>query len=120
MATGTGTRQTAPAFHDNFSFRGAPLSAGASDAVLQIGNCEKSMFGVAARNGNACAPNTPNGAANAAAAPPRNNVRRSSRVLSFSSRDILHSCSQNGMAPPSAQHMMLRPIMFHTGDRLFG
>ena len=62
MATGSGARQTAPAFQDNFSFRGAPVSAGASDEALQIGNSEKSMFGVALRNGKACAPNTPVGA----------------------------------------------------------
>ena len=28
------------AFHDSFSLRGAPVSAGVSDAVLQIGNSE--------------------------------------------------------------------------------
>src|SRR5882672_11559157 len=92
MATGSGARQTAPAFHDNFSFRGAPVSGVASEEVLQIGNSEKSMLGVAARNGKACAPNTPIGAANAAAAPARNSVRRSSNVLScFSSLDIRFS-----------------------------
>src|SRR6266850_7706450 len=82
MATGSGARQTAPAFQDNFSFRGAPVSGAASEEVLQIGNSEKSMFGAAARNGKACAPNTPIGAANAAAAPARNKARRSSNVLS--------------------------------------
>jgi hypothetical protein len=76
MATGSGARQTAPAFQESFNLRGAPVSAGASDAVLQIGNSEKSM-GDACRNGNACAPHTPSGAANAAAAPPRNSDRRS-------------------------------------------
>ena len=57
-----------------------PSARVASDAVLQIGNSEKSIAGVAARNGNACAPKTPSGAANAAAAPERNSVRRSSNA----------------------------------------
>jgi hypothetical protein len=93
MATGSGARQTAPAFQDNFSFRGAPVSGAASDEALQIGNSEKSMLCVAARNGKACAPNTPIGAANAAAAPARNNARRSSSALPlFSSRDIFFPC----------------------------
>src|SRR6266852_6708656 len=95
MATGSGARQTAPAFQDNFSFRGAPASGAASDEALQIGNSEKSIFGVAERNGNACAPNTPNGAANAATAPARNNVRRSSNASShFISLDIFFSCCE--------------------------
>src|SRR5882757_7552354 len=116
MATGSGARQTAPAFHDNFSFLGVPVSGGASDAVLQIGNSEKSMFGAAAPNGKACAPYTPIGAANAAAAPPRNNARRSSNPLSFvSSCDILFPCSQNGKALPSAQHVAAADH-FHTAD----
>src|ERR1700738_2398021 len=93
MVTGSGARQTAPAFQDNFSFRGAPMSGAASDDALQIGNSEKSILGVAERNGKACAPNTPNGAANTAAAPARNNVRRSSNALShFISLDIFFSC----------------------------
>ena len=41
---------------------------------------------VAARNGKACAPNTPTGAANAAATPARNKVRRSSN----DSSSLLH------------------------------
>src|SRR6266581_6675852 len=81
MATGTGARQTAPAFHESFSLRGAPAIGGTSDAVLQIGNSEKSIAGVAARNGSACAPKTPRGAASAAAAPERNSARRSSTGL---------------------------------------
>src|ERR1700726_618266 len=93
MATGSGARQTAPAFQDSFSLRGAPVSGGASDDALQIGNSEKSMFGVAARNGKACAPNTPIGAANAPAAPARNSVRRSSNALSCLSFDIFYLCS---------------------------
>src|SRR3981189_875159 len=105
MATGSGARQTAPAFHDNFSFRGAPVSAGASDAVLQIGNSEKSMPGVAARNGKACAPYTPIGAANAAAAPARSNVRRSSSVLScFTSSDISSPAFERHSAAVGATH----------------
>src|ERR1700730_4091669 len=93
MATGRGARQTAPAFQDNFSFLGAPVSGAASDEVLQIGNSEKSMFGVAARNGKACAPSTPIGAVNAAAAPAPSNVRRSRKSLScLVSLDILFSC----------------------------
>src|SRR5260221_12628850 len=92
MATGSGARQTAPAFQDNFSFRGAPVSGAASDEVLQIGNSEKSLFGVAERNAKACAPNTPNGAANPAAAPERNNVRRYNNPLShFTSLDSFFS-----------------------------
>src|SRR6266542_4216289 len=81
MATGIGARQTAPAFHESFNLRGAPITGGASDAVLQIGNSEKSIAGVAVRNGSACAPKTPRGAASAAAAPERNSVRRSSTCL---------------------------------------
>src|SRR5260221_14702701 len=93
MATGSGARQTAPAFQDNFSFRAAPVRGAASVEVLQIGNSEKSIFVVAERNGKACAPNTPNGAANTAAAPERNNVRRSNNSLShFTSLDIFFSC----------------------------
>src|SRR5258705_13491094 len=93
MATGSGARQTAPAFQDNFSLRGAPVSGAASDEALQMGNSEKSIFGVAARNGNARAPNTPIGVANAAAAPARNKARRSSNALScFTSLDIFFSC----------------------------
>jgi hypothetical protein len=107
MATGSGARQTAPAFQDSFSFRGAPVSGAASDAVLQIGNSEKSIFDVAARNGNACAPNTPIGAANAAAAPARNSVRRSSSALScffsLSTFSVPAFLLSIGMAPPSAQ-----------------
>src|SRR3981189_373316 len=106
MATGSGARQTAPAFQDNFSFRGAPVSGGASEEVLQIGNSEKSMFGAAARNGKACALNTPIGAANAAAAPARNNVRRSSNASSrFLSLDIFFSCFR------AAQHRRRRNTM---------
>ena len=45
MATGTGARQTAPAFQDSFSLRGAPVSAGASEAVRHSGNSEKSIAG---------------------------------------------------------------------------
>src|SRR5258708_376851 len=89
MATGSGARQTAPAFQDSFSFRGAPVGGGASEEVLQIG---KSMAGVAARNGKACAPNMPIGAANTAAAPARNNIRRLSNALSCISLDIFVSC----------------------------
>ena len=63
-------------------FARRPCSAPcASDAVLQIGNSEKSITGATARNGNACAPKTPSGAATAAAAPERNSVRRSSNRL---------------------------------------
>src|ERR1700730_4348189 len=110
MATGSGARQTAPAFQDNFSFRGAPVSGAASDEVLQIGNSEKSIFGAAARNGNACAPNTPDGAANAAAAPARNNVRRSSNALShFISLDIFFSCFRAAWGPRRRNAMTLRP-----------
>ena len=68
MATGTGAKHTAPAFQDSFSLRGAPVSTGASDAVLQIGNSEKSIGGVA-RSDKACAPSAPSGPAKAAAAP---------------------------------------------------
>ena len=42
-----------------FQFARYPASGGATDAVLQIGNCEKSVAGVVARNGKACAPTTP-------------------------------------------------------------
>src|ERR1700730_9061777 len=98
MATGSGARQTAPAFQDSFSFRGAPVSGGESDEVLQIGNCEKSMSGVAARNGKACAPNMPIGAANDAAAPARSIVRRSSNALSFISLDIFSCFERHGAA----------------------
>jgi hypothetical protein len=75
IATGTGVRQTAPAFHDSLSLRGGPLSTGASDDVLHIGNFEKSIAG-AARSASDCAPQPPSGAANAAAAPPRKRWRR--------------------------------------------
>src|SRR5258707_12477800 len=92
MATGSGARQTAPAFQDSFSFRGAPVGGEPSEEVLQIGNCEKSMSGVAARNGKARAPNMPIGAANTAAAPARNNIRRLSNALSCISLDIFFSC----------------------------
>src|ERR1700730_647965 len=109
MATGSGARQTAPAFQDNFSFRGAPVSGAASDEALQLGNSEKSTFGVAAGNGNACAPITPNGAANAVAAPARNNVRRSSNALShFISLDIF-SCFRAAWGPRRRNAMTLRP-----------
>src|SRR5882757_5270459 len=119
MATGSGARQTAPAFHDNFSFRGAPVSGGASDDALQIGNSEKSMFGAAARNGKACAPNTPIGAANAAAAPARNKVRRSSNALScFVSLVIILSCFRAAWRRRRRNAMTLRPLLFHTGDQL--
>src|SRR5882762_11976065 len=116
MATGSGARQTAPAFQDNFSFRGAPASA--SDEVLQIGNSEKSMFAVAARNGNACAPNTPIGAANAAAAPARNKARRSSNALScFTSLDIFFSCFRAAQGRRRRNAMTLRPATFHIGEQ---
>jgi hypothetical protein len=82
----------------------APVSGAALEAVLQIGNCEKSIAGGAARNGKACAPNTPIGAANAAAAPVRSKVRRSSSVLFFTSLDIFLSLS-TGKALPSAQRI---------------
>jgi len=62
---------------------------------LQIGNSEKSMFGATARNGKACAPNTPIGATNAAAAPARSKPRRSNKAFfSFGSFDISFSCIQ--------------------------
>src|SRR5258706_5409744 len=113
MATGSGARQTAPAFQDNFSFRGAPVSGAASDEVLQIGNSEKSIFGVAERNGKACAPNTPDGAAKAAAAPARNNVRRSSNALSrFISLDIFFSCCRAALClrRPNANTLRHRTV----------
>src|SRR6266404_3378423 len=81
MATGTGARQTAPAFHESFSLRGAPPIGGTSDAVLQIGNSDRSIAGAVTPNGSACAPKTPSGAASAAAAPERNSARRSSTGL---------------------------------------
>src|ERR1700722_11296073 len=70
-------RHTAPAFHDSFSLRGAPVRAGASEAVLQSGNWEKSMPEKTARGEKACAPSAPAGPANAAARPACSNVRRS-------------------------------------------
>src|ERR1700710_111220 len=96
MATGSCTEHTAPAFQDTRSLRGAPVSGGASDEALQIGNSEKSIAD-AALNGKACAPNTPIGAPSAAAAPARNKVRRSSSASSrFISFDILFSCDWHG------------------------
>jgi hypothetical protein len=62
------------------------------------------MFGATVRNGNACALNTPIGAANAAAAPARNNVRRSSNALfRLLCPDIHLSWFLSGTKPPSAQ-----------------
>ena len=91
------------------AIRGAP-AIGVSDAVLQIGNSEYSIAGIAARNGSACAPKTPSGAASAAAAPERNNVRRSSpRLPGCFSFDIVlllmplardHACRNAGTALP--------------------
>ena len=53
------------------------------------------MFGATARNGKACAPNTPIGATNAAAAPARSKPRRSNKAFfSFGSFDISFSCIQ--------------------------
>src|ERR1700688_119888 len=121
MATGSGARQIAPAFQDSFSFRGAPVSGGASDEVLQIGNSEKSMPGAGLRNGKACAPITPIGAASAAAAPLRNKVRRSSNALAgFSSFDIFFSCFLAAQGRHRRNSMTLRPVTFHMGINEFG
>src|SRR5260370_26379898 len=118
MATGSGARQTAPAFQDNFSLLGAPVSGSASDEALQIGNSEKSMIGVAARNGTACAPNTPIGAANAAAAPERNSVRRSSNLLCRSIfLDIFFSCFRAAQGRHRCNAMTLPPGVLHIGDQ---
>src|ERR1700733_14234832 len=115
MATGSGARQTAPAFQDSFSFLGAPVSGGASEAVLQIGNSEKSISGAAARSGKACAPSTPIGAAKAAAAPARNKVRRSSNARSFLVfLDIVLSCIRAAQSRRRSA-ITLRPALFHTG-----
>lgn len=69
MATGSGARQTAPAFQDSFSLREAPVSAGALEDVWHNGNSEKSIAGVSARGAKAWVPSAPSGAANAAARP---------------------------------------------------
>src|ERR1700733_10616392 len=115
MATGSGARQTAPAFHDNLSFLGVPVSGGASEEVLQIGNSEKSILGASAWNGKACAPSMPIGAANAAAAPARNKVRRSSnarRIFAF--LVIILSCNRAARSRRRSA-ITLRPMLFHTG-----
>src|SRR5882757_4660920 len=98
MATGSGARHTAPAFHESFSLRGAPAIGGASDDALQIGNSEKSTAGAMPRSENAWAPTTPIGAATAAAAPARSRVRRLIAILLLSSVDIFAPAS--GMASP--------------------
>ena len=125
MATGSGARQTAPAFQDNFSFRGAPVSGGALEAVWQIGNSEKSIAGGAARNGKACAPNTPIGAANAAAAPLLSKVRRSSSdpLLCISRHSLLlfdrHSAAVGatfGIAAPDRFILAFSEIRFIPAD----
>src|ERR1700758_488255 len=91
MATGTGARQTAPAFHDSFSLRGAPVSGGVSEEVWHSGNCEKSIAGAIAGGAKACAPRAPSGAAKAAARPAWSRCRRLKfdlRLLSSSFIDL--------------------------------
>jgi hypothetical protein len=63
------------------------------------------MSGAAVRNGNACALNTPIGAANAAAALARSNVRRSSNAFRLFCPDIHLSCFLSGTKPLSAQRI---------------
>src|ERR1700749_1195970 len=108
MATGSGVRQTEPAFQESFSLRGAPVSGGASEEVLQSGNCEKSISGAIARGVNACAPMTPAGPANAAAIPARSTVRRSKAELRWFSFSDIGSASHLRKAPPRAERLRFR------------
>src|SRR3982074_2272014 len=85
MATGTGARHTAPAFHESLSLRGALVNAGVSDAALQIGNSEK-LIGGAARRDSACAPKGPGGRTKTGAAPACTRRRRLTADTRFSSR----------------------------------
>jgi hypothetical protein len=140
MATGSGARQTAPAFQDSFSLRGAPVSGGVSNDVLQIGNSEKSIFGSDLIS---------SGASRRAIAScylPRQRAerkglraeyadRRGERCGStcaqqcaavqqrpafvFISRHLLPLLS-NGIALPLPQHVAVRPVIFHTAISEFG
>ena len=95
-----------------FQFARAP-SDGVSDAVLQIENCEKSVAGVVARNGKACAPTTPARKASAAAAPPRS-LRRTCYAMMRRDAAIVNEMefrmlsASKGLSPHSRGETMKR------------